>query len=205
MDFKTEIPERDQEKVTRAINSLLAATFLVRDIYDEKSEHLRTNEEYSVTERYLDFIRDWFDVAGWDLHRDTSLGVISISNRLGYNRIRMEKTTTMLLLALRLAYEEEREKLSLRKEVVVSIRSILDRLMTIGVIDKKLSDRALRDGVNLLAGFRIIERIDGPAHDLDTRLLIYPTILFAIDNQRITRLAQALQDSAGEEDEDETA
>ena len=102
----------------------------------------------------------------------------------------MDKTTTMLLLALRLAYEEEREKLSLRKEVVVSIRSILDRLMTIGVIDKKLSDRALRDGVNLLAGFRIIERIDGPAHDLDTRLLIYPTILFAIDNQRITRLAK---------------
>lgn len=205
MDFKTEIPERDQEKVTRAINSLLAATFLVRDIYEEKSEHLRTNEEYSVTERYLDFIRAWFDVAGWDLHRDTSLGVINISNRLGYNRIRMDKSTTMLLLALRLAYEEEREKLSLRKEVVVTIRSILDRLMTIGVIEKKLPDRALRDGVNLLANFRIIERIDGPAHELDTRLLIYPTILFAIDNQRITRLVQSLRDSAGEEDEDETA
>lgn len=205
MDFKTEIPERDQEKVTRAINSLLAATFLVRDIYEEKSEHLRTNEEYSVTERYLDFIRAWFDVAGWDLHRDTSLGVINISNRLGYNRIRMDKSTTMLLLALRLAYEEEREKLSLRKEVVVSIRSILDRLMTIGVIEKKLPDRALRDGVNLLANFRIIERIEGPAHELDTRLLIYPTILFAIDNQRITRLVQSLRDSAGEEDEDETA
>src|SRR5690554_1101566 len=204
MDFKTEIPERDQEKVTKAINSLLAATFLVRDIFDDKSEHLRTNVEYSVTERYLDFIRGWFDVAGWDLHRDTSLGVISISNRMGYNRIRMRKNTTMLLLALRLAYEEEREKLSLRKEVVVSIRDILDRLMTIGVIDKKLPDRALQDGVNLLANFRIIERIDGLAHDLDTRLLIYPTILFAIDNQRITRLVESLQDSAGEEDEDET-
>lgn len=203
MDFKNEIPERDQEKVTRAINSLLAATFLVRDVYDEKSEHLRTNEEYSLTERYLDFIRDWFDVAGWDLHRDTSLGVIRITNRLGCNRIRMDKTTTMLLLVLRLAYEEEREKLSLRKEVVVSIRSLLDRLMTIGVIDKKLSERALRDGINLLGNFRIIERLDGPAYELDTRLIIYPTILFAIDNQRITRLVQALQD-AGEEDEDET-
>lgn len=203
MDFQTDIPERDQEKVTRAINSLLAATFLVRDIYDEKSEHLRTNEEYSVTERYLEFIRTWFDVAGWDLHRDTSLGIINISNRLGYNRLRMDKTTTMLLLALRLAYEEEREKLSLRKEVVVSIRSLLDRLMTIGVIDKKLPDRALRDGINLLANFRIIQRLDGPAHELDTRLIIYPTILLVIDNQRITRLAQALRD-AGEEDEDET-
>lgn len=203
MDFKNEIPERDQEKVTRAINSLLAATFLLRDIYDDKSEHLRTNEEYSLTERYLDFIRAWFDVAGWDLHRDTSLGVIRITNRLGYNRIRMDKTTTMLLLVLRLAYEEEREKLSLRKEVVVSIRSLLDRLMIIGVIDKKLPDRALRDGINLLGNFRIIERIDGPAHELDTRLIIYPTILFAIDNQRITRLVQALKD-AGEEDEDET-
>ena len=203
MEFMTEIPERDQEKVTKAINSLLAATFLVRDIYEEKAEHLRTNEEYSVTERYLDFIRDWLSVAGWDLHRDTSLGVISISNRLGYNRIRMDKTTTMLLLALRLSYEEEREKLSLRKEVVITVRSMLDRLMTIGVIDKKMPDRALRDGINLLANFRIIQRLDGPAHELETRLLIYPTILFAIDNQRITRLAQALQD-AGEEEDDET-
>lgn len=204
MDFQNDIPERDQEKVTRAINSLLAATFVIRDIYDDKAEQLRTNEEYSVTERYLDFIRAWFDVAGWDLHRDTSLGVISISNRLGYNRMRMDKTTTMLLLSLRLAYEEEREKLSLRKEVVVSIRSILDRLMTIGVIDKKLSDRALRDGINLLGNFRIIQRLDGPADDLSTRLIIYPTILFAIDNQRITKLVQALQYSAEEEDEDET-
>lgn len=203
MDFMNDIPERDQEKVTRAISSLLAATFLVRDVYEEKSEHLRTNEEYSIAERYLDNIRAWFNVAGWDLHRDTSLGVISISNRLGANRIRMDKTTTMLLLALRLAYEDERDKLSLRKEVMVTIRCVLDRLMTIGVIDKKLPDRALRDGINLLTNFRIIERIDGPAHEPDTRLIIYPTILFAIDNQRITRLAQALKDS-GEEDEDET-
>ena len=203
VDFLNDIPERDREKVTRALNSLLAATFLLRDIYDEKAEHLRTNEEYSLTERYLDFIRAWFDVAGWDLHRDTSLGVIYISNRLGLNRIRLDKAATMLLLAARLAYEEEREKLSLRKEVVVSIRGLLDRLLTIGVIDKKLPDRALRDGINLLTNFRIVERLDGPAHEPETRLVIYPSILLAIDNQRIARLAQALKE-AGEEDEDET-
>lgn len=203
LDFLNDIPERDREKVTRALNSLLAATFLLRDIYDEKAEHLRTNEEYSLTERYLDFIRAWFDVAGWDLHRDTSLGVIYISNRLGLNRIRLDKAATILLLAARLAYEEEREKLSLRKEVVVSIRGLLDRLLTIGVIDKKMPDRALRDGINLLTNFRIVERLDGPAHEPETRLIIYPSILLAIDNQRIARLAQALKE-AGEEDEDET-
>jgi hypothetical protein len=202
-DFLNEIPERDREKVTRALNSLLASTFLLRDIYDDKAEHLRTNEEYSLIERHLDFVRAWFDVAGWDLHRDTSLGVIYCQNRLGLNRIRLDKAATMLLLAARLAYEEEREKLSLRKEVVVSIRGLLDRLLTIGVIDKKLPDRALRDGINLLTNFRLIERLDGPAHEPDTRLVIYPSILLAIDNQRIARLARALKE-AGEEDEDET-
>lgn len=202
-DFLNEIPERDREKVTRALNSLLASTFLLRDIYDDKAEHLRTNEEYSLIERHLDFVRAWFDVAGWDLHRDTSLGVIYCQNRLGLNRIRLDKAATMLLLAARLAYEEEREKLSLRKEVVVSIRGLLDRLLTIGVIDKKLPERALRDGINLLTTFRLIERLDGPAHEPDTRLVIYPSILLAIDNQRIARLARALKE-AGEEDEDET-
>lgn len=202
-DFLNEIPERDREKVTRALNSLLASTFLLRDIYDDKAEHLRTNEEYSLIERHLDFVRAWFDVAGWDLHRDTSLGVIYCQNRLGLNRIRLDKAATMLLLAARLAYEEEREKLSLRKVVVVSIRGLLDRLLTIGVIDKKLPDRALRDGINLLTNFRLIERLDGPAHEPDTRLVIYPSILLAIDNQRIARLARALKE-AGEEDEDET-
>ena len=202
-DFLNEIPERDREKVTRALNSLLASTFLLRDIYDDKAEHLRTNEEYSLIERHLDFVRAWFDVTGWDLHRDTSLGVIYCQNRLGLNRIRLDKAATMLLLAARLAYEEEREKLSLRKEVVVSIRGLLDRLLTIGVIDKKLPDRALRDGINLLTNFRLIERLDGPAHEPDTRLVIYPSILLAIDNQRIARLARALKE-AGEEDEDET-
>lgn len=202
-DFLNEIPERDREKVTRALNSLLASTFLLRDIYDDKAEHLRTNEEYSLIERHLDFVRAWFDVAGWDLHRDTSLGVIYCQNRLGLNRIRLDKAATMLLLAARLAYEEEREKLSLRKEVVVSIRGLLDRLLTIGVIDKKLPERALRDGINLLTTFRLIERLDGPAHEPDTRLVIYPSILLAIDNQRIARLARALKE-AGEEVEDET-
>lgn len=202
-----EIPERDQDKLARVANLLLAHTFLVRDIYDRQQQRLRTNEHYNTAERYLDYLRAWFDMAGWDVHRDTSLGVINITNRFGHNRMRINKDTTMLLLALRLIYEEQREKLSLRKEVTTTVRELTDKLITLGVIERRLPDRVLREGLNLLRNFHVVERLDGPFTDLDTKLIIYPVILFAIPNERITRLSQALEsaeeEDQGEEDEDE--
>lgn len=204
-----DIPERDQEKLARVANLLLAHTFLVRDIYDRQQQCLRTNEHYNTAERYLDYLRAWFDMAGWDVHRDTSLGVINVTNRFGHNRMRIDKSTTMLLLALRLIYEEQREKLSLRKEVYTSIRGLTDKLITLGVIERRLPDRVLRDSLNTLRSFHVIERLDGPFTDLDTTLLIYPVILLAIPNERISRLAEALEnaedDDQEEDNDDETA
>lgn len=197
-----EIPERDYEKLVRATNLLLAHTFLVRDIYDRQQQRLRTNEHYNTAERYLDYLRAWFDMAGWDLHRDTGLGIINITNRFGYNRMRIDKNATVFLLALRLIFEEQREKLSLRKEVTTTVRELTDKLMTLGVIERRLPDRALRDGLNFLRSFNIIERLDGPVTDLDTKLLIYPTILLAIPNERISRLSEMLK-SSGDDDQDE--
>ena len=205
-----EVPERDHEKLVRATNLLLAHTFLVRDIYDRQQQRLRTNEHYNTAERYLDYLRAWFDMAGWDLHRDTGLGIINITNRFGYNRMRIDKNATVFLLALRLIFEEQREKLSLRKEVTTTVRELTDKLMTLGVIERRLPDRALRDGLNFLRSFNIIERLDGPVTDLDTKLLIYPTILLAIPNERISRLSEMLKSSGAddqdeEDDEDETS
>ncbi len=197
-----EVPERDHEKLVRATNLLLAHTFLLRDIYDRQQQRLRTNEHYNTAERYLDYLRAWFDMAGWDLHRDTGLGIINITNRFGYNRMRIDKNATVFLLALRLIFEEQREKLSLRKEVTTTVRELTDKLMTLGVIERRLPDRALRDGLNLLRSFNIIERLDGPVTELDTKLLIYPTVLLAIPNERISRLSEMLK-SSGDDDQDE--
>jgi hypothetical protein len=194
----------EQEEFRRLLNYLLSRTFLVRDIYDAKEAMMKINPDYRFVERNFDLFMDYLSFSGWTLLKDSNYGVIALENAYEYNRVRLNRTTTLILYLLRLIFEEEREKVTLRHEVVTTTGQIVHKMITLGLVKKKPADRELIDALRQLSRHNLLEKLEGAWEEAETKLLILPSILFVITNEKISRMYEtfAVEEENAEEIED---
>lgn len=188
----------EQEAFRRIVNWLLAHTYLLQGTYAFEDNMNRTNPDYLFVERNFELFQDYLEYAGFRLERDSNYGVIFLSSSYEFNRVKLDKATTLMLYVLRLIYEEEREKLSLSRDIFTTTGDLVHKMLSLGVIKRKPANLTLRDSLRTLNRFRIVEKVDGPWENANTRLLILPTILFIVTNERISNMYQLI-------DEEETA
>ena len=192
----------EQEAFKRIVNWLLAHTYLLQDSYVFEDHMKRTNQDYLFVERNFELFQEYLGYAGFRLDRDSNFGIIFLSSEYEFNRIKFDKATTLMLYVLRLIYEEEREKLSLSKEIFTTTGDLVFKMLSLGVMKKKPSNITLRDSLRMLNRFRIIEKVDGLWEAADTKLLILPTILFIVTNERISNMYQLIDEEGQTEDEE---
>lgn len=213
LDEYQTLNEKEREQFTRIINLLFQKTFILRDELDHKNGNMYINRDYRFLERHFSLFRDYLRISGWEIQLDAHQGVAALYNRFGYNRRRIDKNTTHFLYVLRLIYEEQMENLSTRKEVLTNVGAVVEKMFHLGLLDKKPSDKALRDAFSFLRGINIIDRLEGGWTNPETRLVIYPSIIFLVTNDKINSLFEIIT-SAGaasaageeaEEDEDEAS
>ena len=186
------------------VNWLLAHTYLLQGDYAFEDNMRRTNPDYLFVERNFELFQSYLEYAGFRLERDTNYGVISLASSYEFNRVKLDKATTLMLYVLRLIYEEEREKLSLSRDIFTTTGDLVHKMLSLGVIKRKPANLTLRDSLRTLNRFRIVEKVDGPWENADTRLLILPTILFIVTNERISNMYQLIdEEETGEHEETE--
>ena len=194
----------EQEAFRRIVNWLLAHTYLLQGTYAFEDNMNRTNPDYLFVERNFELFQDYLEYAGFRLERDSNYGVIFLTSSYEFNRVKLDKATTLMLYVLRLIYEEEREKLSLSRDIFTTTGDLVHKMLSLGVIKRKPANLTLRDSLRTLNRFRIVEKVDGPWENADTRLLILPTILFIVTNERISNMYQLIDDEEeGEHEETE--
>ena len=195
----------DQEAFRRMVNWLLAHTYLLQGDYAFEDNMRRTNPDYLFVERNFELFQSYLEYAGFRLERDTNYGVISLASSYEFNRIKLDKLTTLMLYVLRLIYEEEREKLSLSRDIFTTTGDLVHKMISLGVIKRKPANLSLRDSLRTLNRFRIVEKVDGPWENADTRLLILPAILFVVTNERISNMYQLIDEEGEHEETEEDA
>lgn len=195
----------DQEAFRRMVNWLLAHTYLLQGDYAFEDNMRRTNPDYLFVERNFELFQSYLEYAGFRLERDTNYGVISLASSYEFNRIKLDKLTTLILYVLRLIYEEEREKLSLSRDIFTTTGDLVHKMISLGVIKRKPANLSLRDSLRTLNRFRIVEKVDGPWENADTRLLILPAILFVVTNERISNMYQLIDEEGEHEETEEDA
>lgn len=190
----------DKEVFARVLNKLLRVNYIVRDVYSVKEKEMKINYDYKFLERNMLLYEDYLVMGGWQFHRDDRFGVIYVTSSYDYNRRRLKKFPTLVLLTLRLIYDEEREKLTLKREVALTVHSLIQKMISLGIINKKPSKTELSDTLTEIAGYQIIQKLDGGYSDPDTRFMIYPSILFLLTNSKINDLYQLIHsDNEGQE------
>ncbi|MCK4260279.1 MAG: DUF4194 domain-containing protein [Halanaerobiales bacterium] len=191
---------KDKEDFTQLVNQLLASTYLLRESLDRSEKRLKINRDYSFVERHFEIFRDYLKIAGWLLKKDNAYGVIFIENSFGLNRTRLNKNETLILYTLRLIYEEESEKLSLKRESIITVGDLINKMISIGLISKKLADVEIHNILSLLKRYNIIDKIEGRWADPETRIIIYSSILFIVTNEKISAIFEMMQDKSPDEE-----
>ena len=142
----------EQEIFRRINNLLLSSTFLIRDIPDPKGG-VKINPDYQFVERKMELFQQYLQYGGWTFQKDSNYGVIFIKNNYGHNRVRLDKNTTLILLSLRLIFEEEREKVTLSNKVVTQTGMIIQKMNALGLINRKPSLKELADSLKQLSSY----------------------------------------------------
>ena len=193
----------EQENFQRIVNLLLGKTFIVYNVYDENKKTTVFNPDYRFIERNLELFEKYLRLGGWNLERNDNYEVIYITSQYGYNKMHLDKFTTVILYFLRLMYEQKRENINLTEQIVVNVSEIISTLNEIGAYNKKKPALTeIRQALGTIAKFNLIQKIDGKYEDPETKIIILPSILFAITAESITKINDSIKDTNEEIDEE---
>src|SRR5690606_10079596 len=102
-------------------------------------------------------------------------------NEQVYNHLRLKKEESILLLVVRMIYQQKMNVVTLDENVEIFLSDIHDELARIGYLDnKRMTKDKLKPSLQLLKNYNIIDYMDRNLRD-DARIKIYPTILFVVN------------------------
>lgn len=197
MDWATEyeaFTARQREDFRRIVNKLLAQTYITKRKEDQR-------RDYYFIERHESMIREYLGMSGWDLIGDKGLGVYQAANRDGFNRLQLRLQESIILLLVRLCYEERRRELTLAENVVIRVREIQEKYAALQIRDRPIDKKGLRDAISLMKRFNLVDILDRNPVDPDCRLVLFPSVLLAVRVDDIRQVYEKLASyrSAGRE------
>lgn len=192
IEMYNELTNSEKDNFKRVLSLILSKTFIVNRIFDGNQNTFKSNSDYRFIDRNIELFRDYLEIAGYRLIKDSNYEVIYLENEYGYNKKRLDKNTTIFLYGLRLKFDEYRENINLNVDTVVTVADIIKTLIDVGAYTKKPSDTEIRTALSNLISFNIIQKIDGILEKPEIKIVILPSILFVITNEKITKLSQSI-------------
>ena len=194
--------QKEKDEFKRICNRLLSTCFLCRANVTNKSD-------YYFVLKYRDKFRTYLDVLGYRLEINEEYGVIQLTNPQNYNRLNLKLYESIILLILRILYDEKKRELSASDEVIVNLGDIQDKYLSLQIRDKMIDKTTMRNAISLFRRFQLIETLDRDLSNEESRILIYDAILMAVRVENIKQAIEKLElyrkgkNSNEETDEDE--
>ena len=193
MDELDRLTDAEKERLRISLNTLFTESFLVRAIEHHAASYRFVTSNFELVEKYL-------AVAGWGLKRDETLGVIAFQGPPSA-RHTLSRDESVLLLILRLLFEEKSAEISLHGGRTVRQREILEKY-------RVLADASWKKTrfIAMLRRFQVLRliRVIGEESDPESTVILYPSIPFALDGMAVDEAAASIRE-AGRNPEENTA
>lgn len=157
-------------------NKLLSCGFLAKDKKDNK-------EQYYFILSFKTYFDEYFDVINYELNLDREKGAIQLVSRGNANLLKLKKDESLILLILRILYHQHLVQTSVNDNVVITVDEIHQKYDALE-LKKKINKTDLVAILRTYRKFNLIEPL-GDVSQSGTRILVYPTILMAINTQAI--------------------
>lgn len=183
------LTDSESEQFQRCVALICGECFLVRN-------HPPHERSYRFALRNYDLLEAYFSAAGWRLKKDETLGVITWEGQPAL-RINFNLEETLTLLVLRLMYEEKAREVTLHGERTVLQQELVEkyRVMT----ERGLKKTALTVLLRRFQALKLIKVI-GDEGDPETKIVLYPSIPFALDAMAIDDMHERIESFRREEE-----
>lgn len=188
--------QKDRDEFRRVCNKLMSTCFICKQNADTKSEYYFILRQRPVFERYL-------DVLGYTLEINEEYGVVQLVNRENYNHAHLKLYESIILLILRILYDEKKRELSL-SDVVINIGDIQEKYLSLKIREKQIDKTTMNNALRLFKRYNLVALLDKDLFQEDSRIVIYDSILMAVRVEDIKRVSDmiALYRKGGKSNED---
>lgn len=197
LEYISRLSNADQERMQSVLSQLYRQTFLLERKYDKRAGRLVLNHDYDFCEQHMEFLKDYLDVAGILIERNTELGAIYIQGQTLLGE-RLPKLATIYLLLLKLIYDEQMAAVSSSVNIVTTFGALSARAGEFRLTRSLSSVSEIRRALAILKKYQMIEPLDA-LEELNegTRILIYPCINLLLMREDIRKLLAVFGEEAG--------
>ena len=191
---------KDQEEFERVANKLLSVCFIT----NKKGSHHRDFQDYYFIEREKAVFQSYFKRIGWEVVVSSRHGVVTLVNHANYNRLNFKLHESIVLLIIRLLYEEKLKEVSELEQIVITLDDIHQKYSALDLKNRMMTRTELKSILSLFKRFNLIELIDRDVTQGDSQIIIYPTVLFAVKIENIDQIHSKIKtyQQGGEEYEE---
>ncbi len=203
IEYYEQLTQEEQEAVTEVIRTLYRQTYLLERKYDRRTGRMQYMKEYRICSKHLEFLKEYFAVAGMTLQENVHMGVIYIQGGSNWGE-KLPRLATVYLLVLKLIYDEQMASVSSSSHIVTTMGAVNGKAGEFRVLRSLPSATEMRRTIALLKKYQIIEPLEVLEEmSEETRMIIYPCIQAVLMGEEIKELLAEF----GEEDNlgDETA
>lgn len=184
MELLENMLQKDRNEFRRVCNKLMSICFICKKNENTKGDYYFILRNRAVFQEYL-------EVLGYTLEINEEYGVIQLVNRENYNHLNLKLYDSIILLILRILYDEKKRELSLT-DVVVNLGDIQEKYISLKIRDKQIDKTTMNNALRLFRRFNLIELLDRELTQEESRIIIYDSILMAVRVEDIKRTAELI-------------
>lgn len=169
----TAMSSKEQENFKRICNKLFSSCFLCK-------RNEGTKSDYYFVLRHREIFDQYIKILGFKIDINDEYGVVQLVNTQNTNRLNLKLYESIILIILRIIYDEKKRELSLANDVIAMVGEIQDKFMALKIRDKIIDKTTLNNSLRLFKRFNLIEPLDKDLTREDSRLILYDSILMAV-------------------------
>jgi hypothetical protein len=203
MDWLNGATQKEIDQFKSVCNQLLSRTYVVRTIYKPEKGRI-TNPDYTFLSIHYEHVRDYLALLDWDLRKDDMNGYFYVLNTDEANRCNLDKKETAILLAIRMIYDENQERLGLEQDAICTVRDVLEKVVTdYAILPAKPNMEEVKRALTRLENHSIIQKIDGKFNKGNCKFAILPTVLSVVSADKLNMIVATLRKEEDDEETDE--
>ena len=203
MDWLNGATQKEIDQFKAVCNQLLSRTYVVRTIYKPDKGRI-TNPDYTFLSIHYEHVRDYLAFLDWDLRKDDMNGYFYVLNTDEANRCNLDKKETAILLAIRMIYDENQERLGLEQDAICTVRDVLEKVVTdYAILSAKPNMEEVKRALTRLENHSIIQKIDGKFNQGSCKFAILPTVLSVVSADKLNMIVTTLRKEEDDEETDE--
>lgn len=203
MDWLNGATQKEIDQFKSVCNQLLSRTYVVRTIYKPDKGPI-TNPDYTFLSIHYEHVRDYLAFLDWDLRKDDMNGYFYVLNTDEANRCNLDKKETAILLAIRMIYDENQERLGLEQDAICTVRDVLEKVVTdYAILPAKPNMEEVKRALTRLENHSIIQKIDGKFNKGNCKFAILPTVLSVVSADKLNMIVTTLRKEEDDEETDE--